>query len=142
MIYIMNNNCYQPNIYNPMGNFLPFDKRDRPAVCNIPVSEHQKYLLPNNETFSDTFKLNFNPNPVTTSYPDTMELAKLLFKDPAKCRDTGYLCRTNADQTRNLDRMGFNNPNFNKIGVNEKVYQEINNNNKSDTIYYLGGHTN
>jgi hypothetical protein len=62
------------------------------------------------------------------------ELAKYLFKDPARCRDTGYLCRTNADQTRNLDRLGFNNP-------NDKIYQEINNNNK-DNIYYLGGHTN
>jgi len=135
MIIIMSNNCYQPNIYNPMGNFLPFDNRDRQAVCNVPISEHHQYLTPNNETFNDTFKLNFNPNPVTTSYPDITELAKYLFKDPAKCRDTGYLCRTNADQTRNLDRMGFNNP-------YDKIYQEINNNYKPDTIYYLSGHTN
>jgi hypothetical protein len=132
----MSDNCYKPNIYNPMGNFLPFDKRDRLPVCNVPITEHHQFLTPKGETFSDTFKLNFNPNPVTTSYPDITELAKYLFKDPAKCRDTGYLCRTNADQTRNLDRMGFNYP-----GVNEKVYQEINNNNNNN-IYYLGGHTN
>jgi hypothetical protein len=132
----MSDNCYKPNIYNPMGNFLPFDNRDRPAVCNVPISEHHQYLIPNQETFSDTFKLNFNPNPVTTSYPDMTELAKYLFKDPAKCRDTGYLCRTNSDKTRNLDRISFNYP-----GVNDKIYQEINNNNK-DNIYYLGGHTN
>ena len=97
----------------------------------------KQYLTPNGESFSDTFKLNFNPNPVTTSYPDITELAKYLFKDPARWRDTGYLCRTNADQTRNLDRLGCNNP-------NDKIYQEINSNNKdkNNTIYYLGGHAN
>ncbi len=130
----MSDNCYQPNINNPMGNFMPFDKRDRPAVCDIPALQHQQYLTPKGEEFSDTFKLNFNPNPVTTSYPDISALAKFLFKNPAECRETGYLCRTNAGETRNLDRMGFNS--------NEKVYQEINNNYKSDTIYYMGGHTN
>ncbi len=131
----MNNNCYKPNIYNPMGNFLPFDKRDRPAVCDIPMSEHNSYLTPKKEDFDDTFKLNFNPNPVTTSYPDITGLANFLFKDPSRCRDTGYLCVSNAGQTMNLDRMGFN--------LNDKYYQEINNKNTNkDTIYYFGGRTN
>jgi hypothetical protein len=133
----MSDNCYKPNINNPMGNFLPFDNRDKPAVCDVPISEYYQYLTPNGEAFSDTFKLNFFSNSVTTSYPDITGLAKYLFKDPARCRDTGYLCRTNADQTRNLDRMGFNNP-------NDKIYQEINNTktDTKDTIYYFGGHTN
>lgn len=130
----MSDNCYKPNLYNPMGNFLPFDKRDRPAVCNVSISEHNSYLTPKNEPFDDTFKLNFNPNPVTTSYPDITGLANYLFKDPARCRDTGYLCVTNADQTRNVDRMGYN--------PKDKYYQEINNNNNKDTIYYFGGRTN
>ncbi len=134
----MSENCYKPNISNPMGNFLPFDKRDRASVCNVPASEHQQYLTSNRESFDGTFRLNFNPNAVTTSYPDITGFANYLFKDPARCRDTGYLCRTNADQTRNLDRMGFNYP-----GVNDKIYQEINTNNTpTNNIYYLGGHTN
>ena len=128
------NNCYKPSINNPMGNFLPFDNRDRSAVCDVPINEHHNYLMPKNETFSGTFKLNFNPNAVTTSYPDISGFAHFLFKDPARCRDTGYLCRTNADQTMNLDRIGYNNP-------NDKYYQQINSNSK-ETIYYIGGHTN
>ncbi len=132
----MSDNCYKPNIYNPMGNFLPFDKRDRTAVCNVPISEHYSNLTPKGEAFDDTFKLNFNPNPVTTSYPDTTGLAHFLFKNPSKCRDTGYLCVSNADQTRNLDRMGYNS--------NDKYYQEINTDTKinKDVIYYFGGRTN
>ncbi len=123
-----------PNINNPMGNFLPFDERNRPAVCDIPISEHHSYLMSNKETFDGTFRLNFNPNAVTTSYPDISGLANYLFNDPAKCRNTGYLCRTNADQTMNLDRMGYN--------PNDKYYQEINSNYSKNNIYYLGGHSN
>ena len=115
--YIMSAYCYKPNNNNPMGNFLIFDDRKRPPVCNVPASEHIKLLNPDN--FDNTFRLNFNPNAVTTSYPDISGFAKYLFNDPAKCRDTGYLCRTNADQTRNIDRMGYNS--------NEKYYQEIDN---------------
>ena len=134
----MNNNCcYYPNKNNPMGNFLPFDNRDKPPVCNVPIEEHYKFLE-KKENYDNTFRLNFNPNAVTTSYPDTVGLAKFLFNDPAKCRDTGYLCRTNADQTRNLDRMtiGYN--------PNDKYYQEINTSScaGSSNIYYIGGHTN
>ena len=131
----MNNNCYKPSIYNPMGNFLPFDDRKREAVCDVPINYHHSLLISKGETYDNTFRLNFNPNAVTTSYPDISGFAKYLFNDPAKCRDTGYLCRTNADQTRNLDRMGYNYP-----GVNDKIYQEIDN--KKSNIYYLGGHTN
>jgi hypothetical protein len=130
--------CYKPNQNNPMGNFLPFDPRDKPAVCNVPSGEQFKFL--NGDNFDSAFRLNFNPNPVTTSYPDITGLANYLFKDPARCRDTGYSCKTNADQTRNLDRMGFNYP-----GVNDKYYQEIDNTkteNNSSNIYYIGGHTN
>ncbi len=124
--------CYKPNKTNPMGNFLPFDPRDKPAVCEMPIDEHFKYLNCNNT--DNAFRLNFNPNAVTTSYPDMTGFANYLFKDPARCRNTGYLCVTNADETRNLDRMGFS--------PNEKYYQEINNNKKSTNIYYIGGHTN
>jgi hypothetical protein len=129
----MSDNCYKPNIYNPMGNFLPFDDRNRSAVCNISMNEHYNYLMQKNETFDSTFRLNFNPNAVTTSYPDITGFAKYLFKDPARCRDTGYLCRTDADQTKNVDRMGFN--------PNDKYYQEINYNSKGNK-FNIGGHTN
>jgi hypothetical protein len=136
----MSDNCYKPNLYNPMGNFLPFDRRDRSDVCDVPIAKHYSYLTPKGEAFDDTFKLNFNPNPVTTSYPDSTGFAHYLFKDPSRCRDTGYLCVTNADQTRNLDRMGYN-----YHGPNDKYYQEINSKNSNvnkDIIYYFGGRTN
>ena len=137
----MNNNCcYMPNRNNPMGNFLPFDNRDRPAVCDIPMTEHYSYLTKNNN-FDNTFRLNFNPNAVTTAYPDITGLANYLFKDPARCRSTGYLCRTNADQTRNIDRTYMNG--YNPKDIN---YQEINNNINTSintgNIYYIGSHTN
>lgn len=130
----MSNNCYKPSIANPMGNFLPFDNRDRSAVCDVPINEHYDYLLQNKkgETYDNTFRLNFNPNAVTTSYPDISGFASYLFNNTAKCRDTGYLCKTNADQTKNLDRIGYN--------FSDKYYQEINNN--KNILYYIGGHTN
>ena len=126
------NNCYNPNINNPMGNFMPFDERDRMAVCKVPYKENLNNLLKPSDLVDDTFKLNFNTNPVTTSYPDITGFANYLFPDPARCRSTGYLCRTNAGKTFNLDRLGYT--------PNEKYYQLINNNktNKFD----IGGHTN
>ena len=133
----MSDNCYKPNLFNPMGNFLPFDKRDRTAVCNVSVAEHNSFLTQKGEHFDDTFKLNFNPNPVTTSYPDSTGFAHYLFKEPSRCRDTGYLCVSNATQTKNLDRMGY-------LGFKDKSYQEINTSsaNNKDVIYYFGGRTN
>lgn len=126
----MSGHCYKPNENNPMGNFLPFDPRDKQPVCTVSVNEHLKYL--NTDNTDNAFRLNFNPNAVTTSYPDISGLAHFLFKAPARCRDTGYLCVTNADQTRNLDRMGFS--------PDDKYYQEINS--KATNIYYMSGHTN
>jgi len=123
-------NCYKPNKNNPMGNFLPFDPRDKKQVCTVSMNEHFKYL--NVDNTDHAFRLNFNPNAVTTSYPDISGLAKFLFKDPARCRDTGYLCVTNAGETRNLDRIGFS--------PNETYYQEINS--KVTTGFNIGGHTN
>jgi hypothetical protein len=98
-----NNNCYIPNSQNPMGNFLPFDKRDRSAVCETSTEKKFKLLDANNDTFRNIFYT----NPVTESYPDTTGLAKFLFSNPSQCRDTGYLCRTNVDQTLNLNRLEF-----------------------------------
>ncbi len=126
----MNNNCYKPNINNPMGNFLPFDNRTRQAVCNNTIKENIDNLVSN--VVDDSYKYNFNTQPVTNAYPDTTAFAKFLFPDPARCRDTGYMCRTNADSTLNLDRLAY--------FPNDKYFQEINNNGKNE--FKIGGHSN
>ena len=105
-------NCYTNN-YNPMGNFLPFDDRTRLEAC----------------TTSTTNNMRFYTNPVTTSYPDTSGFAKFLFPNPAKCRDTGYLCKTNADSTLNLDRTIYVSNKF-----SEGYYMNINNVDKTSGL--------
>lgn len=130
----MSNNCIKPNVNNPMGNFLPFDPRDRMAVCNVGQKEHLNNLLKSSDLVDETFKLNFNPNPVTTSYPDITGFAKYLFPDPARCRSTGYLCKTNADTTFNLDRLGYD--------PNDKQYQMIDTSKAYMNSFKIGGHTN
>ena len=132
----LNNSCYNPNINNPMGNFLPFDRRDREPVCNVSNKEHLDNLLKYGDVVDDSFKYNFNPQPVTTSYPDTTAFAKLLFPDPSRCRDTGYLCKTNVDKTKNLDRYNLN------YYPGDKYYQMIDNSKANENVFKIGGHTN
>ena len=79
--------------YNPMNNFLPFDSRDKKTVVNTIVKSN-----PNDRTYQ---------MPVTTSYPDTTAFAKFLFPNTSACRDTGYLCISNADSTVNTDRLAY-----------------------------------
>jgi hypothetical protein len=57
--------------------------------------------------------------PVTTNAPDTVSFAKLLFPNPSQCRDTGYLCVSNADSTLSLDRLAY--------FKDDNYYQTINN---------------
>jgi hypothetical protein len=130
----MSNNCYKPNINNPMGNFMPFDARDKMAVCNVSQKEHLNNLVQSSDLVDETFKLNFNPNPVTTSYPDISGFANYLFPDPARCRSTGYLCKTNVDKTFNLDRIGYD--------PNDKKFQLIDPSNAYLNSFKIGGHTN
>ena len=84
--------------YNPVNNFLPFDSRDK---------------VVNKTTVDKSTVVNTNPNdrtyqmPVTTSYPDTTAFAKFLFPNTSACRDTGYLCVSNADATVNTDRLAY-----------------------------------
>jgi hypothetical protein len=88
---------------NPMGNFLPFDDRKREPACrdNIKPTIH------------------FYTMPVTTSAPDSVGFAHYLFPNSARCRETGYLCQTNADTTYNLDRLAYY--------PGDAYYQKINN---------------
>ncbi len=115
----MSDKCYKSTVFNPMGNFLPFDNRMREQACKDTI-EKEKNLIGSNYNIDETFPKIFYTMPVTTSYPDTTGFAKFLFPDPARCRDTGYLCMSNADSTINIDRMG--------IYAGEKNYQEINQN--------------
>jgi hypothetical protein len=84
--------CYSSKS-NPMGNFLPFDDRNRLLGCNNNIKYTENNIL---------YKM-----PVTSSIPDTVEFAKFLFPNPARCRETGYLCVVNADSTYNLDRISY-----------------------------------
>jgi hypothetical protein len=90
----------------------------------------------NLSNYDETFKHNFYTNPVTTSYPDSISLAKYLFADPARCRNTGYMCKINADSTLNLDRLAYY--------PREQYFQEINNvqDEQNKNIFKIGGHTN
>jgi len=99
--------CYQTNILNPMKNFMPFDNRTREGACN------------NTEKLENTFNIpRAYTMPVTTSYADSTAFANFLFPNPARCRETGYLCVTNADETKNLDRLAYY--------PNDTYYQTIN----------------
>ncbi len=125
-------NCYKPNINNPMGNFLPFDDRTREPVCNVLFKEHLDNLLKSGEVVDDTLQYKFNPQPVTSSYPDTTGFAKFLFPDPARCRETGYLCKTNAASTLNLNRIVYY---HNYQEINRPPFKNVNE-------FKIGGHTN
>jgi hypothetical protein len=111
--------CYNPNSINPMGNFLPFDPRNRQASC---YSATYKSV--------DTLKYNFNTQPVTESYPDISGFAHFLFANPARCRETGYQCQLNADQTFNIDRLAYY--------KSEPFYQTINNNPINKNEFKIG----
>lgn len=87
----MSMSCYKSNINNPMGNFMPFDSRSRQPVCVA-------------DTAFD-YPVTFHTMPVTESYQDSTAFAHFLFPNPARCRESGYLCMTNADRTVNLDRI-------------------------------------
>ncbi len=113
----MSENCYKPTINNPMGNHLPFSSPTKEKTCDTPFSENLNLLHQNLSNYDETFKHNFYTNPVTTSYPDSVSLAKYLFADPARCRNTGYMCKINADSTLNLDRLAYY--------PNEQYYQTI-----------------
>lgn len=75
----------------------------------------------------------FNTQPVTTSAPDSMEFARFLYADPARCRNTGYLCKSNVDTTTNHSRMEYY--------PNDKYYQTINNNYNKNSMLPIGSHS-
>ncbi len=97
--------CNKSSIYNPMSNFMPFDDRTKQPACR--------------ENIENTTGIYGYTMPVTTSAPDTMGFANFLFPNPARCRETGYMCVVNADCTKNLDRLAYY--------ANEKHFQPITN---------------
>ena len=87
-------NCTKGTIYNPLGNFMPFDSRTKQPACR--------------ENIENTTGIkNIYTMPVTTSASDTMGYANFLFPNPARCRETGYMCVVNADSTQSLDRLAY-----------------------------------
>lgn len=87
-------NCNKPTQYNPMGNFLPFDRGDKQPTCR--------------ENLENTTGIyNMYTMPVTTSTQNSISFANYLFPNPARCRETGYMCVVNADCTKNLDRLAY-----------------------------------
>ena len=88
------NNCTKNTIYNPQSNFMPFDNRDKAPAC--------RELETNTTGIKNIYTM-----PVTTSSADTIEYAKFLFPNPARCRETGYMCVVNADSSQSLDRLVY-----------------------------------
>jgi hypothetical protein len=113
------------NPYNPEINTFYYGEQN---ITTEPIN------TPSSMRFGDTLSHIFYTNPVTTSAPDTVEFARFLFPDPARCRNTGYLCKTNVDTTINHDRMGY--------FPNETYYQTINTNYNNNSMYNVGGHLN
>jgi hypothetical protein len=122
--------CYAPNIMNPMMNFLPFDNRTRNKACTVEKLDNSNSMIVNgNNNNTTTSNITTDNNifnipraytmPVTSSMNDTMGLAKFLYPNPARCRETGYMCKTNADMTYNLDRLAYY--------PNDSYYQTITN---------------
>lgn len=119
--------CYAPSIVNPMMNFMPFDSRTREKACDIKTSTSM--VIDGNNNNNTTTSATTNNNifnipraytmPVTSSMNDSMAFANFLFPNPARCRETGYLCKTNADMTHNLDRFAYY--------PNDTFYQTITN---------------
>ena len=86
--------CYNSTPSNPMMNFMPFDNRMRNPACVEKIE--------NNTGIKNIYTM-----PVTTSAPDTIQFANFLFPNPARCRETGYLCVTKAERKLNLDRLAY-----------------------------------
>ena len=188
--------CYKSNIYNPMMNYLPFDKTTKlPAclrTCLSTYNETYPFIKPilctelaeevkywNDQHTTKLEEITGIPRiytmPVTTSAPDSIEFAKLLYGNTSIIRDNCYpinyndfliynnvdknikqllpevnqnllpevnqnllpemnqtiednkfFCKSNADNTVNLDRLSYypNDPYYQKI--NNKKYNYIN----------------
>ena len=108
--------CYKSTPNNVMMNFMPFDDRTRAPACGEKIE--------NNTGIKNIYTM-----PVTTSAPDTIGFAKFLFPNPAFCRETGYMCVTNAYSTLNLDRLAYH--------KDEANYQTIDNKFKADSKFSL-----
>ena len=108
------NNCTKSSIYNPMSNFMPFDDRTKQSACQ--------------ESIDNTSGIYIYTMPVTTSAADSVGFANFLFPNPARWRETGYMCVVTSDCTKNLDRLAYYS--------NEPHYQTINNPNPAPTCKY------
>ena len=103
--------CYKSNIYNPMMNYLPFDKTTKLPACvpNCLSTDNQSYpfikpilcteLAEEIKYWNDqhTTKLEeitgiprIYTMPVTTSTQDSIEFAKLLYGNTSIIRDNCY----------------------------------------------------
>ncbi len=152
------NECYKSTMYNPMMNYLPFDKMTRPPACmpdEIESIKEIKYWNDNHTTKLDeiTGIPRIYTMPVTTStqdaigfanllYPDTAILrhtgyptnylgfAKAVYPNTAICKQNGFTCKSNADNTFSLDRLSYyiDDPYYQKIKTSEM--------NKWDTPLY------
>ena len=86
--------CYS-SILNPVGNYLPFDNMKRQSAC---INSNTI----NNIGIQQLYKM-----PVTNSYPDTTHFAHYLYRNQAECRDTSYICKKNAYDTIDVDKLQY-----------------------------------
>lgn len=132
----MNNNCTKSSIYNPMNNFMPFDDRNKQPACQENIDNTSGNLqFPKIEDLGnrpfpkiEDLGIHIYTMPVTTSVADSIGFANFLFPNPARCRETGYMCVATADCTKNLDRLAY----YSK----EPNYQTINNPSPAPTCKY------
>lgn len=106
------NNCYAPVGNNPfMNNMYGLDKSmTRESACIVERSdiENQFYenssFKPVEKKLEDNFMRPFYTQPVTDSIAGS-SFAKFLYPNTSKCRDTGYICKTNCEQLKQNDRL-------------------------------------
>jgi hypothetical protein len=97
-------NCFKPTTDNPFMNYLNLGtSTNKSKSCDISKKKIEtkfyegSMFTPHELKIKDNFIEKYTTNPVTTVVNDQSAYAKFLFPNTSKCRDDGYLCKTNNE---------------------------------------------
>jgi hypothetical protein len=106
--------CYQPNASNPFMNYLHLGTNiDKLDACNVERRNIEKsffensILESNEKKTSELLMRHFYTQPETQVVNDS-SFAKFLYPNTSSCRDSGYICKSNAEGLKNYDRIVLN----------------------------------
>jgi len=107
-------NCFNSTKDNPFMNYLNLGSNtNKQKACSVTNKKLEKKFYegssfsPHELKIKDNFIEQYQTNPVTTNINDQTQYAKFLFSNPSKCRDDGYLCKTNTDISKSKTRTVF-----------------------------------